>query len=39
MTAIMVGVLRNQVKRDTSADGYSYYGYCYRSGYYGLREE
>jgi polysaccharide biosynthesis transport protein len=36
--ATVVGVVLNQVKRDTSAEGYSYYGYYYKSGYYSNRE-
>jgi Mrp family chromosome partitioning ATPase len=31
--ANVIGVVLNHVKRDT-ADGYGYYGYYYRSGYY-----
>jgi capsular exopolysaccharide synthesis family protein len=37
LRANVVGVVLNQVKRDTS-DGYSYYGY-YRSGYYNGKDK
>jgi capsular exopolysaccharide synthesis family protein len=36
--ANVIGVVLNHVKRDTS-DGYGYYGYHYRSGYYQSRNE
>jgi capsular exopolysaccharide synthesis family protein len=36
--ANVIGVVLNQVKRDTS-DSYGYYGYYYRSGYYQSRRE
>lgn len=32
--ANIVGVVLNQVKKDTSSDSYGYYGYRYRSDYY-----
>jgi capsular exopolysaccharide synthesis family protein len=32
--ANVIGVVLNQVKRDTTAEGYYYYGYYYRTGYY-----
>jgi succinoglycan biosynthesis transport protein ExoP len=32
--ANIIGVVLNQVKKDTSSDGYGYYGYRYRSDYY-----
>jgi len=36
--ATVLGVVLNQVKRDTSSEGYSYYGY-YRPGYYSQTSE
>jgi capsular exopolysaccharide synthesis family protein len=36
--AHVIGVVLNQMKRDSSSDGYSYYGY-YKYGYYEQREE